>query len=143
MTRVPVACAGHENSSSNAETLGRERFRYLVERPQPFMTRIFRGYEPSIYGDSRVYTWEKRPVVFSCGEAWVYAEGEGRRRRYVVVDACGLSGTPGGLRRLRDARALCRTLGSIKAERYWERASRGDARAASALARLHRIYNNR
>jgi hypothetical protein len=108
-----------------ATFLGTERARLLAECPAAGTgLRSFRSRD----------VWGERPVIFESGCAWVYKE----HGRFVVVDACGLSGLGLGLRLLRDAKALCRAAG--KAGPLWERARLGEVRAAMVIARTHRAY---
>jgi hypothetical protein len=127
--------------------LAEDRAKLVAECPAATpgegMARVFAGYhDEPVNGDARRYEWRAKKAVFRTGGAWVYADGEGTRRRYVVVDASGLSGLPNGLRRLRDAKGLASALGR-GVEARWARALNGDARAATAIARLHRIYSRR
>ncbi len=80
---------------------------------------------------------EQVPALFEHGATWVRRDPV---KGFTVVDRCGLAFAR--FDRLRDAKALARSLGA-RVDSYFERAAAGDVLAAKAIARLSRIHSRR
>lgn len=119
---------------ASARSLGRDRaalvaqVKALPPLPKRQAYRLFRR--------NNVDAHEPIDVATQCGAVFAYKAG----KRYVVCDACGLELT--NLGKLRNARALAKALGP-KADAYFERAANGDRLAASAVARICRMYRRK
>lgn len=80
-------------------------------------------------------------IVARHGAAFVYADASATRTWYTVCDACGLA-MAFRMRKRRNAVALAKAVGP-KADAYFERAANGDRLAASAVARICRMYRRK
>jgi hypothetical protein len=126
-------------SEDSARTLGEERAALLSKAntlprlPKRQAYRLIRKGE----GEGH----DPIDIVARHGAAFVYADASATRTWYTVCDACGLA-LAFRMYKRRNAVALAKAIGP-KADAYFERAAKGDRFAASAVARLCRIYMSR